>query len=195
MKKLLLVLILLTACVEYESANVVEPTIYNITIEDLNRSENKPNQNNTAKITVINETNETENKTEVNETPAELENETNETIVINDTNHSIHFIDKEIKEVEIGSQVIFWLGTRQGAFKDILSEGETQVYDIYGDIYEVTVVFIGEGDDGLGEALFQVNGRLSKALGEKESDILRKGEFIYVREVHYRRTPVSFKVR
>jgi len=85
------------------------------------------------------------------------------------------------------SQVLFWFSTPNGAVKDLLKDGESKVYNFGRIEYKVDVVFIGQGDDGLGEVLFLVNGMSTKALSRKESKVFSKNEFIYVREVFYKR--------
>ncbi|MFC1647991.1 hypothetical protein ACFL1B_00890 [Nanoarchaeota archaeon] len=85
-----------------------------------------------------------------------------------------------------GSSVRFWLGTKHGAFQDILREGSARIYNVNNDTYNVTVLFIGQGEDNLGRALFEVNGKRTKVLARRDMDVFPEREFIYVREIYYR---------
>jgi len=72
-----------------------------------------------------------------------------------------------------------------GSVADTLREGETRTYSIGGVDYEVTLVFVSDPstDGGANEAKFSVNGELTQALEEGDTDTLSGGLQIGVRDV------------
>ena len=70
-----------------------------------------------------------------------------------------------------------------GSVPDTLREGETKTYTINGVDYEVTLVFVSDPNTGSTQAKFSVNGELTDAMGEGETEILSGGLQIGVRDV------------
>jgi hypothetical protein len=70
-----------------------------------------------------------------------------------------------------------------GSIADTLREGETRTYSIDGVDYEVTLVFVSDPNEGTAEAKFSVNGELTQALEEGDTDTLSGGLQIGVRDV------------
>ena len=72
-----------------------------------------------------------------------------------------------------------------GSIADTLREGETRVYSIDGVDYEVTLVFVSDPSSGSSsvEAKFSVNGELTQALQEGDTDTLSGGLQIGVRDI------------
>jgi hypothetical protein len=67
-----------------------------------------------------------------------------------------------------------------GAVHDTLEEGETKTYTIKGKEYETTVLIIA---DDSGKVKFKINGEVTKALDDGETEILNDGTTLGVREV------------
>ncbi len=70
-----------------------------------------------------------------------------------------------------------------GSVADTLREGETRTYSIGGVDYEVTLVFVADPNTGASEAKFSVNGELTQALEEGDTDTLSGGLQLGVRDV------------
>lgn len=70
-----------------------------------------------------------------------------------------------------------------GSVADTLREGETRVYSIDGVDYEVTLVFVSDPNSGTVESKFSVNGELTQALEEGDTDTLSGGLQIGVRDI------------
>ena len=72
-----------------------------------------------------------------------------------------------------------------GSVPDTLREGETKTYTINGVDYETTLVFVSDPSSGSSsvEAKFSVNGELTKALNEGDTDTLSGGLQIGVRDI------------
>jgi hypothetical protein len=68
----------------------------------------------------------------------------------------------------------------RGDFSDTLQEGETQVYELNGVEYEVTVLAI---DDSNGKVMFLINGDVSDLLSDGDTDRLDNGVEVGVRNV------------
>ncbi len=81
-----------------------------------------------------------------------------------------------------------------GSIADTLREGETRTYSIDGVDYEVTLVFVSDPNSGTVETKFSVNGELTQALNEGETDTLSGGLQIGIRDilVNAREGVVSF---
>lgn len=67
-----------------------------------------------------------------------------------------------------------------GAISDILEEGETKTYTIGGNEYEVNVLIIA---DLLNVVKFKINGEITDELEDGETDILKDGTRIGIREI------------
>ncbi len=100
-------------------------------------------------------------------------------------------IEQDAVTREVGSEAWFWLGTKKGAVQDVLEEGEERTYVLGDSEYQVSVEFIGKGDDSRGEAMFSINGKRTKPLAEKKMDVFNTEEFIFVKDIHYRAGKVS----
>ena len=71
-----------------------------------------------------------------------------------------------------------------GSVPDTLREGETKTYTINGVDYEVTLVFVSDPNSGGNpEVKFSVNGELTQALAEADTDVLSGGMQIGVRDI------------
>ncbi len=72
-----------------------------------------------------------------------------------------------------------------GSVSDTLREGETRAFSINGVDYEVTLVFVSDPstNGGENEAKFSVNGELTQAMAESDTDTLSGGLQIGVRDV------------
>lgn len=71
-----------------------------------------------------------------------------------------------------------------GDVVDTLEEGQTKVYTIDGKDYEVTAVIIADGGRGsFNTVKFNVNGELTRELVEGQTDVLKDGTEIGVREI------------
>ena len=72
-----------------------------------------------------------------------------------------------------------------GSVADTLREGETRAFSINGVDYEVTLVFVSDPSTsgGENEAKFSVNGELTQAMAESDTDTLSGGLQIGVRDV------------
>jgi hypothetical protein len=77
----------------------------------------------------------------------------------------------------------FELTMMGGSIADTLREGETRNYNINGVDYEVTLVFVSDPNTGSTECKFSVNGELTQAMEEGETDTLSGGLQIGVRDV------------
>lgn len=71
-----------------------------------------------------------------------------------------------------------------GSVPDTLREGETKTYTINGVDYEVTLVFVSDPNSGgAPEVKFSVNGELTQAMAESDTDVLSGGMQIGVRDI------------
>ena len=82
-------------------------------------------------------------------------------------------------EIDITSQkvVLEMLG---GDVLDTLEEGETRTYTIDGKEYEVTLIIVS---DALVSAKFSVNGEITDELEDGETDVLRDGTEVGIRDI------------
>jgi hypothetical protein len=88
-------------------------------------------------------------------------------------------------EVDYDDGSDFEMTLMGGSIADTLREGETRVYSIDGVDYEVTLVFVSDPSSGSSnvEAKFSVNGELTQALEEGDTDTLSGGLQIGVRDI------------
>lgn len=78
---------------------------------------------------------------------------------------------------------LFEMELMGGSLPDTLREGETKTYTIDGTDYEVTLVFVSDPNTGSAEAKFSVNGELTDAMEEGDTEILSGGLQIGVRDI------------
>jgi hypothetical protein len=70
-----------------------------------------------------------------------------------------------------------------GSVADTLREGETKTYSIGGVDYEVTLVFVSDPNSGTVEAKFSVNGEITDAMAQGDTETLSGGLQIGVRDI------------
>ncbi len=113
-----------------------------------------------------------------------------ETINYEGVNITVTNLWKDKTTKELGSQVRLWLGTKNGAIPDMLEERQNNTYTTGDKTYNVSVKFIGEGQNEKPRVLFKINGENTKTLKEGETTMLNQNEFILIREILYRDNPV-----
>jgi hypothetical protein len=70
-----------------------------------------------------------------------------------------------------------------GTSGDTLREGDTKTYSVDGQDYEVTLVFVSDPNTGTPEVKFSVNGEITQALSEGDTDTISGGLQIGVRDI------------
>ncbi len=70
-----------------------------------------------------------------------------------------------------------------GSVEDTLREGETKKYSVDGEDYEVTLVFVSDPNTGSVQAKFSVNGELTDAMEEGDTETVSGGIQIGVRDI------------
>jgi len=92
--------------------------------------------------------------------------------------------DFTVVKAEVGDDGTgFEMTLMGGSIADTLREGETRTYSIDGVDYEVTLVFVSDPNSGSVEVKFSVNGELTQAMEEGDTDTLSGGLQIGVRDI------------
>lgn len=112
-----------------------------------------------------------------------------------DTNRSLADLEDEtlhilgedfaVVNADFSSSQQLTLDLMGGAVHDTIEEGETKTYTLKGKEYEVTVLIISDwsGAQGSADVKLKVNGEVTKALNEGDTEILNDGTTIGIREV------------